>query len=60
MSDEAGSHGASFPVPVGWQLAEAWAGGRLHPNWRQRRRGEMRALLDRIGLTGEFWSLPDG
>ena len=52
-------HGASFPVPVGWQLAEAWADGRFHPNWQQRPRGEMRSLLDSLGLTGEFWSLPD-
>ena len=52
-------HGASFPVPVGWQLAEAWAGGRLHPNWQQRPRGELRDLLDGLGLTGEFWSLPE-
>ncbi|MBL0161986.1 MAG: hypothetical protein IPP47_33755 [Bryobacterales bacterium] len=53
------THGASFPLTVGWQLAEAWADGRLHPNWQQRPRSEMRALLNGLGLTGEFWALPD-
>lgn len=50
--------GATFSLPIGWRLAEAWAQNRLHPNWRERDTGEMEALLASLGLTGDFWRLP--
>ncbi len=50
--------GATFGLETGWRLAEAWAENRLHPNWQQRDRAEMEALLCSLGLTGEFWRLP--
>jgi hypothetical protein len=50
--------GAVFSLQVGWRLAEAWAQNRLHPNWRERDHTEMTALLESLGLTGDFWRLP--
>jgi hypothetical protein len=39
-------------------LAHAWWGDRLSPDWHPRTRDESQAILDRLGLTGEFWRLP--
>jgi hypothetical protein len=39
------------------ELAYAWWGDRLSPEWRPRTRDESQAILDRLGLTGEFWQL---
>ncbi|HEY2939818.1 MAG TPA: hypothetical protein VGJ27_08400 [Gaiellaceae bacterium] len=39
------------------ELAHAWWGNRLAPDWRPRTREESQAILDRLGLTGEFWQL---
>lgn len=40
------------------ELASAWWGDRLSPDWRPRTRDESQAILDRLGLSGEFWRLP--
>ena len=40
-----------------WQLARAWYGAKLRPDWRRATLDEAEALLARIGLTGPFWSL---
>jgi len=40
------------------ELAEAWWSDRLADDWRPRTRAESQAILDRLGLTGEFWQLP--
>jgi hypothetical protein len=50
--------GATIPVTKLAQLAEAWWGDRLAPDWRPHTRDENQAILDRVGLTGEFWRLP--
>ncbi len=39
-------------------LAHAWWGDRLAPDWRPHTREENQAILERLGLTGEFWQLP--
>jgi hypothetical protein len=39
------------------ELAHAWWSDRLTPDWRPRTREESQAILDRLGLTGEFWQL---
>ena len=39
-------------------LAAAWWGDRLAPDWRPRTRHESQAILERVGLTGPFWRLP--
>lgn len=40
------------------QLAHAWWGNRLAPDWRPRTRDESQAILDFVGLTDRFWQLP--
>jgi hypothetical protein len=39
-------------------LAHAWWGDRLAPDWRPHTRDENQAILQRLGLTGQFWQLP--
>jgi hypothetical protein len=39
-------------------LAHAWWGDRLAPDWRPHTRDENQAILERLGLTGQFWQLP--
>ena len=40
-----------------WGLATAWHGDKLSREWRRRTPDETRALFDRLGLRGEFWSV---
>ena len=39
------------------ELARRWYGDRLDPGWRPRTLAESQAILDSVGLTGEFWRL---
>jgi hypothetical protein len=39
------------------ELARRWWWTRLEPDWRPRPREESQAILDELGLTGEFWQL---
>jgi hypothetical protein len=38
-------------------LAERWYGNRLAPDWRPRTLAQSQAILDEVGLTGDFWRL---
>jgi hypothetical protein len=49
--------GAIFPAGRLWRLARVWYGDRLQPDWTPRSRDEHQALLESVGLTGEFWRL---
>ena len=40
------------------ELAARWYGDRLDPAWRPRTRDASQAILDAVGLTGDFWRLP--
>jgi hypothetical protein len=40
------------------ELAHAWWGDRLAPDWRPHTREQNQAILDRLGLIGSFWQLP--
>ncbi len=40
-----------------WELARAWYGTKLQPDWRRATLEEAEALFARIGLTAPFWSL---
>ena len=40
-----------------WQLAQAWYGDKLSPDWRRKTLDEAEATLAAIGLTEPFWSL---
>ena len=41
-----------------WALAPGWYGGRLDSDWRGRTAEESQAVLESVGLTGDFWRLP--
>ena len=49
--------GASLTAPKLNELARRWWSTRLDPDWRPRAPSESQAILDDLGLTGEFWQL---
>ncbi len=49
--------GATIAIGKLAELAAAWWSDRLAPDWRPHTRDQNQAILDRLGLTGEFWSL---
>ena len=40
-----------------WEMARAWYGEKLSPDWRRATPDEAQAMLTRIGLTDPFWRL---
>jgi len=50
--------GATLSIATLAELADAWWGDRLAPDWRPHTREQNQAILDRLGLTGDFWRLP--
>jgi hypothetical protein len=50
--------GATIPVTKLSKLAHAWWDDRLPPAWRPHTREQNQAILDQLGLVGEFWRLP--
>jgi hypothetical protein len=49
--------GATITISKLAELAAAWWGDRLTPDWRPHTRKQNQAILDRVGLTGPFWHL---
>jgi hypothetical protein len=47
--------GATIPISKLAELASAWWSDRLDPGWQPHTREHNQAILDRLGLTGEFW-----
>ena len=50
--------GATISVEKLSELAHAWWVDRLSPDWRPHTQAENQAILDRLGLTADFWRLP--
>jgi hypothetical protein len=50
--------GATIPVEQLCHLAFAWWEDRLDPAWRPHTRERNQAILDAVGLSGDFWRLP--
>jgi hypothetical protein len=50
--------GITIPAQLACDLAHAWWDTRLQPDWHPRARAENQAILDSLGLTGTFWTLP--
>ncbi len=50
--------GATLTVGKLSELAYAWWHDRLAPDWRPHTREQNQAILDDLGLTGDFWRLP--
>jgi hypothetical protein len=49
--------GATIPVAKLAELAFAWWDDRIAPDWKPHTREENVAILERLGLVGEFWEL---
>lgn len=52
------ARGATTSVGVLCDLAHAWWRDRLDPVWRPHTREQNQAILDGLGLVGDFWRLP--
>lgn len=50
--------GATVSVTKLSELAHSWWSDRLSPDWRPHSREQNQAILDRLGLFGDFWRLP--
>jgi hypothetical protein len=49
--------GATITVTKLAELAAAWWGDRMDPDWRPHTREQNQAILDGLGLVGPFWNL---
>ena len=50
--------GATISITKLCELAHAWWGDRLAPDWQPHTRDQNQTILDEVGLTDEFWRLP--
>jgi hypothetical protein len=49
--------GGTISVTTLAELAKEWWGDRLAPDWCPHTLEQNQAILDRLGLTGDFWRL---
>ncbi len=49
--------GAIIPVAKLSELAHAWLSDELAPDWQPHSDEQYQAILDQLGLTGDFWRL---
>jgi hypothetical protein len=40
-----------------WRLSVSWYSGRQNAGWKRPAPGEMAALFEGAGLTGDFWKV---
>jgi hypothetical protein len=52
-----GPRGEILALEQLWDLSTAWYANRMDSDWRRRTPEEAQALLDSLGLTGDFWRL---
>ena len=57
LADTGRAPGASMSAVTLNELARRWWWSRVEPDWRPRTPAESQAILDEVGLTGEFWRL---
>ena len=50
--------GATTTVTKLSELAHAWWDDRLSSDWQPHTREQNQAILERLGLVGDFWRLP--
>ncbi len=50
--------GATITVEQLRELAHAWWGDRLAPDYQPHTRGQNQEILNNLGLTSDFWRLP--
>jgi hypothetical protein len=51
------ARGAILDLAQMWALARLWYADRLSAEWRGRSAEAGQAIMDEVGLTGEFWQL---
>ena len=56
--DELDGEGEVIGMQQLQELAVAWYGDRMDPEWRPRTPDESQRVLADVGLDGEFWELP--
>jgi hypothetical protein len=56
-SGEAPADGATVELTQLAELAGRWYGDRLRSDWQPRTPEQSQAILEAVGLTGEFWRL---
>ena len=49
--------GATFPATTMNALARRWWSSRLDLDWQPRAVEESQAILDEVGLVGDFWRM---
>ena len=49
--------GATIPVEKLSELAHAWWNDRLDPDWHPHTLEQNQGILERLGLSGDFWRL---
>ena len=57
LGDSGWEPGATLSATKLNELARAWWWTRLDPGWRPRTAAESQAILDDLGLSGDFWRL---
>jgi hypothetical protein len=57
LADNGWEPGASLTADQMNELARRWWETRLDPGWRPRTVEESQAILDELGLSGDFWRL---
>ena len=57
LADRGWQPGASMSAATLNELARRWWWTRVEPDWQPRTQAESQAILDEVGLTGEFWRL---
>ena len=57
LSDKGWEPGESMSASTLNELARRWWWTRIEPDWRPRTTAESQAILDEVGLTGDFWRL---
>ena len=55
--EEVPDGGATMPVKQLQRLATCWYGDRLDADWQPRTIERSQAILEALGLTGDFWRL---
>ncbi len=50
------ARGAVMDLELIWRLSQAWYAGRADPEWRGRSAEQAQAIVDGVGLRGEFWT----
>lgn len=53
------NRGAILTMRQAWDLARLWYGNALSPDWRRKTAHEAEELFERLGLTGDFWRVPE-